>query len=200
MMPTIEPMSRTICVLLTTNWTLTVSDGGCLWQTRSMTNAQLRAAEIGAAGRFHIRGTAIMTFVIYWLMALTFQDFFFFDPSDATGIFRQTTLWIALFAWLSVALATPLALLYATSGSLLALRIVPYTTLVWPVAIVLAQISAFAETGESYLDYLFEYPIFVLTDIALPVFIIFKWSDMRTAVARAEIDIELRRDKNLPVP
>jgi hypothetical protein len=80
------------------------------------------------------------------------------------------------------------------------LRIVPYTTLVWPVAIVLAQISAFAETGESYLDYLFEYPIFVLTDIALPVFIIFKWSDMRTAVARAEIDIELRRDTNLPVP
>jgi hypothetical protein len=30
--------------------------------------------------------------------------------------------------------------------------------------------------------------------------IIFKWSDVRTAIARAEIDIELRRDKNLPVP
>lgn len=70
----------------------------------------------------------------------------------------------------------------------------------WPVAIVLAQISAYAETGESYLDYLFEYPIFVLTDIALPIFILFKWSDMRTAVARAEIDLEMRRDKNLPVP
>lgn len=165
-----------------------------------MSNAQLRAAEIGAAGRFHIRGTAIMTFVIYWLMALTFQDFFFFDPTDATGVFRQVTLWIALFGWLSIALATPLALLYSTSGSLTALRIVPYTTLIWPVAIVLAQISAYAETGESYLDYLFEYPIFVLTDIALPIFIIFKWSDMRTAIARAEIDLELHRDKNLPVP
>ena len=165
-----------------------------------MANAHLRAIEIGAAGRFHIRGTAIMTFVIYWLMALTFQDFFFFNPAEATGVFRQITLWVALIGWLSVALATPLALLYATSGSLAALRVVPYTTLIWPVAIVLAQISAYAETGESYLDYLFEYPIFVLTDIALPIFILFKWSDMRTAVARAEIDMEMRRDKNLPVP
>lgn len=165
-----------------------------------MGNAQLRAAEIGAAGRFHVRGTAIMTFVIYWLMALTFQDFFFFDPSEATGIFREITLWAALIGWLSVAIVTPLCLLYSASGSLRALNVVPYSTLIWPVAIIAAQISAYAETGESYLDYLFEYPIFVLTDIALPIFILLKWNDMRTAVARAEIDSELRRDKNLPVP
>lgn len=165
-----------------------------------MGNAQLRAAEIGAAGRFHIRGTATMTFVIYWLMALTFQDFFFFDPSEATGVFREITLWAALIGWLSVAIVTPLCLLYSASGSLRALNVVPYSTLIWPVAIIAAQISAYAETGESYLDYLFEYPIFVLTDIALPILILFKWSDMRAAVARAELDIEMQRDKNLPVP
>jgi hypothetical protein len=81
-----------------------------------------------------------------------------------------------------------------------ALHVIPFSTLIWPAAIVAAQISAYAETGESYLDYLFQYPIFVLTDIALPIFILMKWNDMRTAVARAEIEIELRRDKNLPVP
>jgi len=171
-----------------------------MWQTCLMNRAQLRAAEIGAAGRFHIRGTAIMTFVIYWLMALTFQDFFFFNPAESAGVFRQITLWVALFGWLSVAIVTPLCLLYSASGSMWALNVIPYSTLIWPVGIVTAQISAYAETGESYLDYLFEFPIFVLTDIALPIFIVFKWSDMRTAVARAQIDIDMKRDKNLPVP
>lgn len=42
-------------------------------------------------------------------------------------------------------------------------------------------------------------PAFIRT-IALPIFIIFKWSDMRTAIARAQVDLELQRDKNLPVP
>jgi hypothetical protein len=152
-----------------------------------MSNLQLRRIEIDAANRFHLRGTAIMTFVIYWLMVFTFQDFFLFNPTEATGVFREVTLWLALAGWLVAAIATPIALLLVTQGSLRALNFLPFTALLWPVSVVLAQISAYAESGESYLDYLFDYPVFVVTDIALPAFILVKWSRMRETLARAEI-------------
>jgi hypothetical protein len=128
-----------------------------------------------------------MTFVIYWLMVFTFQDFFLFNPTAATDIFREFTLWIALVGWLVAAIGSPIALLLVSQGSLRALNFLPFTALLWPVSVVLAQISAYAETGENYLGYLFDYPVFVITDIALPAFILVKWSRMRETLARAEI-------------
>jgi hypothetical protein len=41
--------------------------------------------------------------------------------------------------------------------------------------------------SEGYLNYLFDYPIFVLTDLALPAFLLVKWSRMREILAEAEI-------------
>jgi hypothetical protein len=149
--------------------------------------ARLRTVEIDAAHRFHLRGTAIMTFVIYWLMVFTFQDFFLFDPTEGSGFFRDTTLWLALAGWLVAAVGTPIALLLVSQGSLRALNVLPFTTLLWPVSVLLAQISAYAETGESYLGYLLDYPVFVVTDIALPALILVKWSRIREVLARAEI-------------
>ena len=148
---------------------------------------RLRRVEIDAAHRFHLRGTAIMTFVIYWLMVLTYQDFFLFDPAESSGVFRQATLWLCLVGWLVAAAGTPILLLLTSQGSLRALNLVPITVLWWPISVVLAQISAYADTGEGYLDYLFDYPIFVLTDLALPAFLLVKWSRMREVVAKAEI-------------
>lgn len=153
----------------------------------STAQARLRTIEIDAAHRFHLRGTAIMTFVIYWLMVFTFQDFFLFDPTEATGVFREVTLWLALVGWLVAAIGTPIALLLVSQGSLRALNFLPFTALLWPVSVVLAQVSAYAETGESYLGYLFDYPVFVITDIALPALILVKWSRMREVLARVEI-------------
>lgn len=147
----------------------------------------LQKLECRLAHRFHLRGTAVMTFVIYWLMVLSYQDFFFFDPSDSSGIFRQATLWVYLAGWISAGVGTPVLLFAASSGSLRALSWIPVTVLGWPVAIVLAQVSAYAQTGESYLGYLFDYPIFVLSDVALPVFLMLKWSRMREVLALSSV-------------
>ena len=147
---------------------------------------RLRLVEIHAAQKFHLRATAVMVAVIYWMMVLTYQDFFLFNPADAEGIFRQTTLWLSLIGWIIAAVGTPIAMLSATSGSLVGLNALPFTATWWPISIVLSQISAFEQTGDTYLDYIFEYPIFVITDIALPVLILLKWSRMRQAITEAE--------------
>ena len=152
------------------------------------TSDRLRLIEIHAAQRFHLRATAVMVAIIYWMMVLTYQDFFLFNPADAEGVFRQTTLWLSLIGWIVAAIGTPIAMLSATSGSIFGLNALPVTATWWPVSIVLAQISAFEQTGETYLDYIFEYPVFVITDIALPVLILLKWSRMRQAIAEAQLD------------
>ena len=133
-----------------------------------------------------------MTFVIYWLMVLTYQEFFLFNPTEQSDPLRQVTLWLALLGWILAAVGSPLALLGVASGSRIALAILPITALWWPVSIVLAQISAFALTGESYLDYLFETPVFIVTDIAMPVFLMLKWGNVRRSLAIAEVTFDVR--------
>ena len=154
--------------------------------------AVLRSAEIRAATRFHVRGTAVMTCVIYWLMVLTYQDFFLFNPTEESDVLRQVTLWLALIGWILAAVGSPLALLGVASGSRAALAILPITALWWPVSIVLAQISAYTLTGETYLDYLFQTPVFIITDIALPVFLMLKWGNVRRSMAITEITYDMR--------
>lgn len=151
------------------------------------TSDGLLLVEIHAAQRFQLRATAVMVAVIYWMMVLTYQDFFLFNPADAEGIFRQTTLWLSLIGWIVAAIGTPIAMLSATSGSMIGLNVLPITATWWPISIVLSQISAYEQTGQTYLDYIFEYPVFVITDIALPVLILLKWSRMRQAITEARL-------------
>jgi hypothetical protein len=142
-------------------------------------------AEIHAAQRFHLRATAVMVFIIYWLVVLTYQDFFFFNPADEPQLARQISLWLCLMGWVLAALGSPLALLGAAGGSLVALRVLPVTALWWPVSLLISQVTLFVITGNAYMDYLFQYPIFIVTDIALPVLVVMKWSRMKAAVDSA---------------
>ena len=126
-----------------------------------------------------------MVFITYWMTVLTFQDFFLFNPAEATEPMRQAALWLCLIGWLLAALGSPLAMMSASAGSLLALRLLPITALWWPASIIISQITLFVSDGRSYLDYLFQYPIFVVTDVALPILVLMKWSRMKQAVTEA---------------
>jgi hypothetical protein len=143
-------------------------------------------AEIHAAQRFHLRATAAMVFLIYLLVVLTYREFFFFNPSDEPEIARQVSLWLSFIGWVLAALGTPAAMLSASAGSLFALRLLPITALWWPTSLVISQVTFFALTGAAYVDYLFQYPIFIVTDIALPVLVLMKWRRMRQAVLDAD--------------
>ncbi len=147
------------------------------------------SAEVAAAHRFHMRGTAIMVFVIYLLMILTFQEFFLFDPSSGESLARDISLWICLIGWISAAFLSPISILGIAGGSKSALRWMPYFVLLWPISIMIAQITVYAETGVAYIDYLFNYPVFVITDIALPIFLMIKWNNVRRGVLKAGYEL-----------
>ena len=147
------------------------------------------SAEVAAAHRFHMRGTATMVFIIYLLMVLTYQEFFLFDPSSGESLARDISLWICLVGWISATFLSPLAILGVARGSRNSLRLMPYLVLLWPVSILIAQITVFAETDQAYIDYLFNYPVFVITDIALPIFLMIKWNNVRRSILKAGYEL-----------
>lgn len=141
---------------------------------------QLRPSAVIRVGQhLHLRGTSLMTFLIYWLMVLTFPNFFIINPTAEENLSRQIALWLCLIGWLLQSLITPIMLWKISNGFLYPMKWLPITALWWPVSIVIAQMTAFVQTNTAFLSYLVDYPIFVLTDIALPAFVMWKWYEVR---------------------
>lgn len=131
-----------------------------------------------------------MIFITYWVTVLTFRDFFFFNPTQGVGAARQITLWLALIGWILAAVGTPVAMFAAAAGSLWGLRAMPITALWWPVSVFLTQVVLLVTTGNFYGGYLVNFPIFVLTDIAIPVFVLYKWSVLRGVLTKSAAEGE----------
>ena len=144
-----------------------------------MIQHDIEVNEIKAAHRFHLRGIAVMVFITYWSVIFTYTDFFWFQPWESEEFVRQITLWLCLIGWLIAAIFSPLALFAVSAGYTKALKFIPVTALWWPASVLISQVVVYSETGESYLGYLLLYPVFILTDIAIPVFLIFQWSKIR---------------------
>ena len=144
-----------------------------------MIQHDIEVNEIKAAHRFHLRGIAAMVFITYWSVIFTYTDFFWFQPWESEEFVRQITLWLCLIGWLIAAIFSPLALFAVSAGYTKALKFIPVTALWWPASVLISQVVVYSETGESYLGYLLLYTVFILTDIAIPVFLIFQWSKIR---------------------
>jgi hypothetical protein len=52
----------------------------------------------------------------------------------------------------------------------------------WPASLIFSQITVVYLTGESYINYLVDYPIFLITDLAIPVLVMWKWSQLKESV------------------
>jgi hypothetical protein len=70
-------------------------------------------------------------------------------------------------------------LFFYAAGKHKARNFLPYTALVWPISLAISQFTVYTIDGAFYLDYLLKYPIFIYTDIVLPILILFIWHDLR---------------------
>jgi hypothetical protein len=152
-------------------------------------SSSFESTEVRAAHKFHMRGTAIMVFTIYFLIILTYQDFFLFNPTVGETLAREISLWICLTGWIIATVISPLIILEIAKGKKLAMRLFPYVALLWPFSIIVAQIILYIENQRSYLNYIFDYPIFVITDIALPIFLMIKWNRVRRDILRSGYEL-----------
>ena len=120
-----------------------------------------------------------MILVVYWLIVATLPDFFFINPTGESSQLRRAELVLSTIGWVLMSTVAPIALFLYSSGFKAARRILPYTALVWPISLVISQVTVYILDGSFYLDYLLKFPIFIFTDFVLPVFILMIWMDLR---------------------
>jgi len=120
-----------------------------------------------------------LIFIIFWLVIATFPNFFFINPQNQVDPLRRAELVLSSIGWIFISTAAPICLLIYSRGRHYAIKFLPLTAVVWPISLVIAQVTSYIQTGYFYLEYLTQFPIFVFTDIALPILILIIWVDLR---------------------
>ena len=130
-----------------------------------------------------------MMLIVYWLIIATLPDFFFVNPTGEELQLRRAELSLSTFGWILMSTVAPIALFLYASGFHKARHILPYTALVWPVSLLISQATVYVLDGAFYFDYLFKFPIFIYTDIVLPIFILMIWHDLRDNFSGKELEV-----------
>lgn len=130
-----------------------------------------------------------MMLIVYWLIIATLPDFFFVNPTGEELQLRRAELILSTFGWILMSTVAPIALFLYASGFHKARHILPYTALIWPVSLLISQATVYILDGSFYFDYLFKFPIFIYTDIVLPIFILMIWHDLRENFSGKELEV-----------
>jgi len=128
---------------------------------------------------------AVSIFIVFWLIVITFPSFFFFNPLDDPDMVRRIELTISTIGWISLSTFVPIVLFIFAEGLRKARHLVLILALIYPLSLVASQITIYMRTGSPYLNYLVDFPIFIFTDIILPILIVFIWIDLREKVTVA---------------
>ena len=128
-----------------------------------------------------------MMLIVYWLIVATLPDFFFINPTGPDNQLRRAEIVLSTIGWLLMSTAAPFALFAYSAGKHSARKILPYTALVWPISLIISQITVYILDGSFYLGYLIKFPIFFYTDLVLPIFILIIWHDLRDDNGDAEV-------------
>ncbi len=108
------------------------------------------------------------------LVTLTFLGFFFTDPLQYGLTALAVTQFISQFFWL-VLIVVPPVLISFRSWNPLIKTVFLVAVLAWPVVLIVIRALLLIQTGDAYLSYLVAYPIFIFTDLLVPVIYVFIW-------------------------
>jgi len=95
--------------------------------------------------------------------------FFFINPFDQASGLRIAALIVTMLGWISIALVAPLLLMLFGARKYKAIDYLPFAAIAWPLSILFSQLTVIIETGVGYWSYLIDYPIFVATDVLIPI-------------------------------
>lgn len=123
-----------------------------------------------------------MMMICFWLIIATLPDFFFIDPAGTASEVRRAELVLSTIGWVLISTGAPILLFCYSAGMRGARRFLPITALWWPISLLISQVTVYILDGAFYFDYLINYPIFIFTDVVLPVFVMMLWYDLREDV------------------
>jgi hypothetical protein len=135
-----------------------------------------------------IGGIGIFLTLLVFLVVMTFPGFFLFNALDETNPIRAIQLMFSSFAWVVHAISPSVILIGFALGKRSLLKFLPVASMLWPVSILINQVTLYVMDGVWYSGYLIQYPIFILTDILMPMFLIFIWEFLRERKSHGEFE------------
>jgi len=122
---------------------------------------------------------ATFILIVFWLIVATFPHFFLFNPLNESDDLRRYELIASTIGWIGISTLTPIVLYAYSAGYARARMALPVLALIYPISLIASQLTVYSRTGSTYLSYLWDNPVFILTDLLLPVFVLFLWHDLK---------------------
>jgi hypothetical protein len=128
---------------------------------------------------YSLRITAVLIATFFWGVVLSFKDYFFFNPMDGENTLRDIELLVSTAGWIVLSTVVPMVLLLIEAGQEQLIRWLPALGLLWPVSVFVTQITLRIQYGQFYLYYLWTYPVFIVTEIILPLSVLYLWRQLQ---------------------
>jgi hypothetical protein len=122
---------------------------------------------------------AVLSFslaLIFWLIIASYPEFFFFNPFGVANTIRSWELLAFIVAWVSISTFSPLLLMTYALGFHTVIKFLPPLVLIWPVVLVISEVTIYFQTESAYFKYLLTYPVFIFTDIFVPFLLLYTWA------------------------
>lgn len=120
----------------------------------------------------------VILFALYWGVIMTFPSFYFVNPLTEQPL-RAAALFLLIVGWVSISTLAPIVLFQFGAGRYRVIAALPYVVAIWPLSIAVAQIERVVTTGQNYLSYLIETPLFLVTDLIIPLALLSLWLRLR---------------------
>jgi len=130
--------------------------------------------------RLAIGGIGVFITFLIAVIVMTFPKFFLFNPLAEGNGLRAFELSLSSVGWILLLVGPAIILVRYASGYKNQIGLLPWVALIWPASLVLSHVTLYLQNGVWYTGYLIQYPIFVLTDIVLPIFLMLIWEVLRT--------------------
>ena len=120
-----------------------------------------------------------MTPMVVLLIVASFPRFFIFNPFSEGDPVRAGELALSTLGWVLLVVGPLTILVRFASGRRDLLRFLPFVALFWPLSLLISHTTLALTTGNWYFGYLLQYPLFAITDIVIPSFLLYVYDVLR---------------------
>jgi len=129
--------------------------------------------------RLSIGGIGVFISLLFATVVLSFPRFFLFNPLAEGDGLRAFELTVSSLAWILLMIGPGIILVRYAAGSSNLISFLPLVGLLWPASLIVSHVTLYLQQGLWYTGYLIQYPIFMVTDIILPIFLVYLWDILR---------------------
>ena len=129
--------------------------------------------------RLSIGGIGVFISLLFATVVLSFPRFFLFNPLAEGDGLRAFELTVSSLAWILLMIGPSIILVRYAAGFSNLISFLPFVGLLWPVSLLVSHVTLYLQQGLWYTGYLIQYPIFMVTDIILPIFLVYLWDILR---------------------